>query len=82
MSKKLSKKPTKEQQAHLMQDELQRAHIIIVILAVSLAFLLFISLVQPLQFDIVLGSIVASLLVLVAGASLFSAIRLGKYTKK
>lgn len=82
MSKKLSKKPTKEQQAHLMQDELQRAHIIIVILAVSLAFLLFISLVQPLRFDLVLGSIVASLLVLVASASLFSAIRLGKYTKK
>lgn len=53
--------------------ELQRAHYTITILALSLAAIVLLNIVQPLQLDTILGSIVIVLLILVALASLVTA---------
>jgi len=57
-------------------EELRRAHWIIVILALALAFLIIVTILQPLEFDIVLGSIAAGLLLLVAAVSAAIALRI------
>lgn len=57
-------------------EELRRAHWIIVILALALAFLIMVTIMQPLEFDIFLGSVAAGLLLLVAAVSAAIALRI------
>lgn len=56
--------------------ELRRAHYIIVILSAAFAFQLIMNMYLPLQFDVLLGSTAAALILLVAGTSLATAIGL------
>lgn len=51
-------------------QELRRAHVIIALLAFSLAFILTIDNIYPVQLDLILSSVVSGLLVIVAGLSL------------
>ncbi len=62
----------------VVKEELRRAHYIIVILSVSLAFLVTVGIFQPLQYDAVFGSIGVILLVLVGLTSLVIALNLRK----
>lgn len=58
--------------------ELRRAHLIIAILAMAFVFMLILSTLHPLQFDVLLGSIASSLLLIVAAVSLATEITLRK----
>ena len=63
-------------------EELQRAHWIIVILAMALSFVLILEMFNAFQLDIVLGSIATTLLILVAAVSASIAIYLRSTDKK
>lgn len=58
--------------------ELKRAHLIIALLAVSLAFLIVVSSVYPIQLDELLAGVAAALLIIVAAVSLCIALMLPK----
>lgn len=62
-------KTVKDFKGNVALDELRRAHWIIAVLALSLAFLIVLSIVQPLVFDMTLGFIAVGLLLLVAAIS-------------
>lgn len=76
--KKLRLRTTKEFTGKVAIEELQRAHVIIVLLSVSLAVLLGASVMQPLQFDTVLVSVAVVLLSIVAIVSFIIAIVLNR----
>lgn len=59
-------------------EELQRAHWIIMVLALALAFLVVVAVVQPLRFDAVLGTVAVILLILVAAVSASIALYINK----
>lgn len=56
--------------------ELRRAHYIITVLSLAFVLLLVINMLLPLQFDALLGTIASVLLIIVSGASLFTALAL------
>ena len=58
--------------------ELRRAHYIIAILAMAFVFMLIMSMLQPLQFDLWMGSVASALLLIVSAVSLATAIALRK----
>ncbi|MEO5950345.1 MAG: hypothetical protein ABIQ04_02760 [Candidatus Saccharimonadales bacterium] len=51
-------------------QELKRAHIIIALLSISLAFIILVMSVYPIQFDVLLASIVSALLIITTAVSL------------
>ncbi len=58
--------------------ELQRAHYVIGLLCIAFVFLIIVTMIHPLEFDVLLGSIAAALLLLVAAASFATAFALRK----
>lgn len=60
----------KDFKGKVAQQELRRAHLIIALLAISLAFIIMLTALYPLQLDPSLSAIAAALLIIVSGTSL------------
>ncbi len=71
---------TKDFKGKVALEELKRAHIIIALLSVSLAFVIISNSIYPVQLDSLLSAVVSALLVIVAAISL--SIALAIKTKK
>lgn len=61
---------SKSLKGNVALQELKRAHMIIALLSVSLAFIVIINTVYTIQLDMLLSSIVSALLIIVAAISL------------
>ncbi|MBH2007804.1 hypothetical protein I8H83_04320 [Candidatus Saccharibacteria bacterium] len=78
MAKQNHPKKLKDIKGPIARAELQRAHYIITVLALALTVLVALNIVEPVQFDALLGSIASALLIVVAGVSLVIAVALGR----
>ncbi len=75
---KLYPRKAKDIKGKVAIAELRRAHFIIAILAMAFVFMLILSIIHPLQFDLWMGSVASALLLIVAAVSLATAITLRK----
>lgn len=78
MKKTLYPKQVKDIKGKTAIAELQRAHYVISLLCVAFVFLIIINMMYPLEFDVLLGSIAAALLLIVSATSLATAFALRK----
>jgi ABC-type protease/lipase transport system fused ATPase/permease subunit len=69
MKKKLFTKH-KDFKGKVALEELRRAHVVIALLSMALAFLMIIISIYPIQFDMMLSSVAAALLIIVTAVSL------------